>query len=85
MEKVKEKTKMNSTLSKALWVAGTFAIVGIGFLILWPMIRTALNAADDHIPVPPQSKIEIKEQYAQFDRDQDMNAYLKNVLSQKAA
>jgi len=55
---------MSKTVSIALWIAGTMAIIAVAVFILWPMIRGLLNDADKTRPEFPMA---MNEQYFKYD------------------
>ena len=44
---------MNKAASVAMWLALTFAIIGIAALILFPDLRLVFEQADANRPAPP--------------------------------
>jgi len=44
---------MSKTVSVALWIAGTMAIIAVAVIILWPMIEGLLKDANKTRPTFP--------------------------------
>lgn len=59
---------MHTSTSKAMWLALTFAIIGIAALILFPKVRTVFNESDSNKPAPPEITAYVVEQIYDEDR-----------------
>ena len=69
---------MNKTVSVALWIAGTMAIIAVAVVILWPMIQGLLNDADNTRPTFPTTPVAMIEQHFEYD-EQPVDVYYELV------
>jgi len=67
---------MSKTVSVALWIASTVAIIVLAVGILWPMIRELLDEADD--TRPGEILTSMIEQHFEYD-EQPVGVYYELV------